>query len=666
MAELSLVELFLLTVFQAPKFGDEVCDASPWLPSSALRSPTKRMPEDAFPFFFSSHLYLTLAVQSRHHRRWVAEKLGTEVTSKELEFTGKIFSLDAKNYHAWSHRQWVLQALGGWEDELDYCQMLLEDDIFNNSAWNQRYFVVTRSPLLGGLKAMRESEVTYTVEAILANPENESPWRYLRGLFKGDTLSLVSDPQVSSVCLKVLNEKRRHVFALSLLLDLLCHGFQPSGEFRTAVEALRTSDLDPPDVNLATTVCSVLGTVDPMRRLGSNEQMSDSPEGHGHALYPSPLQSKENALNNFHVSSFSTTFVLSITSKYPQFGGHELASVIISTQEPKGFLANLYLVTPNFTSNAEFSTRVLQLTSVGIKASKAMDSWDIGPTEDTVQALMDYLVDPLLPAKSSGRDIPSLSQHQSVAKQMHAVVLLYNYYHRKQYPLLEFLGFESFCKVAVNAKPSLLAYMKFMQGCNRDELDDLDKQLSITEKMIMDACDISIGLDASKDVPSTKEWPISKVAIFLIDSMKKNCLLLFSSTTRGVWSLIDKDLDDPNYNMEGILEPKITKKKKRITKRPLGNELNTFEAVFQQLAFSAVKETTGINQADLIVLESHVVYSLSKQKTAARFYLMQCTKSINEDIIQVPIKDAIDRFYSSHYFVGLARGLMVTELRGYS
>ncbi|XP_026443434.1 protein farnesyltransferase/geranylgeranyltransferase type-1 subunit alpha-like [Papaver somniferum] len=69
----------------------------------------------------------------------------------------------AKNYHAWSHRQawffqWVLQALGGWEGELDYCHQLLEDDIFNNSAWNQwtlqRYFVVTRYPLFGGLQTM--------------------------------------------------------------------------------------------------------------------------------------------------------------------------------------------------------------------------------------------------------------------------------------------------------------------------------------------------------------------------------------------------------------------------------------------------------------------------------------------------------------------------------
>jgi protein farnesyltransferase/geranylgeranyltransferase type-1 subunit alpha len=33
--------------------------------------------------------------------------------------------------------QWVLQALGGWENELDYCHQLLEKDVFNNSAWNQ-------------------------------------------------------------------------------------------------------------------------------------------------------------------------------------------------------------------------------------------------------------------------------------------------------------------------------------------------------------------------------------------------------------------------------------------------------------------------------------------------------------------------------------------------
>ncbi|KAI3941758.1 hypothetical protein MKW92_021775 [Papaver armeniacum] len=200
-----------------------------------------------------------------HHRRWVAEKLGTEATTIELEFTKKILFPDAKNYHAWSHRQWVLQALGGWEGELDYCHQLLEDDIFNNSAWNQRYFVITRSPVLGGLQAMRASEVKYAVEAILTNPENESPWRYLRGLYKGDNQSLICDPQVSMVCLKVLNSTNNRVFALGLLLDLLCYGFHPTEDFKNAVEGSAVLESDHPKSNLATTVCSVLELEDPMR-----------------------------------------------------------------------------------------------------------------------------------------------------------------------------------------------------------------------------------------------------------------------------------------------------------------------------------------------------------------------------------------------------------------
>ncbi|XP_050259348.1 protein farnesyltransferase/geranylgeranyltransferase type-1 subunit alpha [Quercus robur] len=200
-----------------------------------------------------------------HHRRWVAEKLGTDAADKELEFTKKILSADAKHYHAWSHRQWVLLALGGWEDELDYCRELLEEDIFNNSAWNQRYFVITRSPLLGGLEAMKESEVSYTVEAILAHPENESPWRYLRGLYKGDTQSWVNDHQVSLLCLRVLNTKSNFVFALSTLLDLLCHGLQPSQEAKDVVAALEMSGTVEPDSDLAKSVCFILEHVDPIR-----------------------------------------------------------------------------------------------------------------------------------------------------------------------------------------------------------------------------------------------------------------------------------------------------------------------------------------------------------------------------------------------------------------
>ncbi|KAK7325069.1 hypothetical protein VNO77_29127 [Canavalia gladiata] len=200
-----------------------------------------------------------------HHRRWVAEKLGPEGRNNELEFTRKILSTDAKHYHAWSHRQWLLQALGGWENELNYCTELLEEDIFNNSAWNQRYFVITRSPLLGGLKAMRESEVLYTIGAIISYPENESSWRYLRGLYKGENTSWVNDSQVSSVCLKILRTKDNYLFALSTILDLIRLGYQPNEDIRDAVDALKTSDMDKEDLDVARNICSILEQVDPIR-----------------------------------------------------------------------------------------------------------------------------------------------------------------------------------------------------------------------------------------------------------------------------------------------------------------------------------------------------------------------------------------------------------------
>jgi hypothetical protein len=49
------------------------------------------------------------------------------------------------------------------------------------------------------------------------------------------------------------------------------------------------------------------------------------------------------------------------------------------------------------------------------------------PTEDAIKALLEYLVDPTLPAKSSVRDTPSLSQQKLVAKQVEIPHLSYSF-----------------------------------------------------------------------------------------------------------------------------------------------------------------------------------------------------------------------------------------------
>ncbi|XP_038884898.1 uncharacterized protein LOC120075512 isoform X4 [Benincasa hispida] len=157
----------------------------------------------------------------------------------------------------------------------------------------------------------------------------------------------------------------------------------------------------------------------------------------------------------------------------------------------------------------------------------------------------------------------------------------------------------------------------------------------------MDACDIATCLEASTN-ENVEGWPLSKVAVFLIDSKREHCYLLFSFITQGVWSVIEQDIDTSECQPETVDEEKHVNKKKRVIKKASKEGLVVDEAKTQQLAYKAVKEATGINQSDLKILESHVVYSLSKEKSAVCFYIIQCTRSATEDVIQVPIRDAVN------------------------
>lgn len=56
---------------------------------------------------------------------------------------------------------------------------LLNEDVRNNSAWNQRYFVINNTT--GFTQEVLDSEIKYTLERIKEVVENESAWNYLRG-----------------------------------------------------------------------------------------------------------------------------------------------------------------------------------------------------------------------------------------------------------------------------------------------------------------------------------------------------------------------------------------------------------------------------------------------------------------------------------------------------
>lgn len=97
-----------------------------------------------------------------------------------MEFINKMIETDGKNYHAWSYRQWLVEKYQLWSDELVDVARLIGEDVRNNSAWNQRFFVISRrgSPVD---ESVLQAEAEYAMKMIVLAPNNESPWNYLQG-----------------------------------------------------------------------------------------------------------------------------------------------------------------------------------------------------------------------------------------------------------------------------------------------------------------------------------------------------------------------------------------------------------------------------------------------------------------------------------------------------
>lgn len=98
-----------------------------------------------------------------HHRRCIAEVLQDGVDfDAELDFMRKIFESDAKNYHAWSYRVWLIERFSLWEGELEYAESLLDREVQNNSAWSYRYFLLNKCPnSQAGTIEHARAELTY-------------------------------------------------------------------------------------------------------------------------------------------------------------------------------------------------------------------------------------------------------------------------------------------------------------------------------------------------------------------------------------------------------------------------------------------------------------------------------------------------------------------------
>ncbi|KAG0544449.1 hypothetical protein BDA96_02G276200 [Sorghum bicolor] len=266
--------------------------------------------------------------------------------------------------------------------------------------------------------------------------------------------------------------------------------------------------------------------------------------------------------------------------------------------------------------------------------------------EDAVELLVEHLVVPVLPRGQVDREVAlSPATQETVARQVHATVLLYNYYHRKQFPQLEFASPDRFCMSAslTVSNKNLLMYLN--QAQNRLG-NGVGAGLSVTDKAIIDACDIAEVLDPTKDSPEMIMWPISKVAVLLLNRTKKVCLLEHGSKTKGIWSIFEKDIKTA---LGGSLSGDMPLQGSNNKSMALPSE----PYVLQQIAYSEVELKTGMKRTNLRFVEEHRVYSLSKKGRATMLFLLHYDETVDSKLKEMPLDALIERMSGPIFENGL-------------
>lgn len=105
-----------------------------------------------------------------------------------------------------------------YDDELEFVDRLIREDQRNNSAWNQRFFVLKH---LGFTPEVIHRELDYAMSRIRIIKNNESAWNYLIGVLRqSESGNLNSYPEVVTFSEELYNAGNRSPYLLAFLIDL--------------------------------------------------------------------------------------------------------------------------------------------------------------------------------------------------------------------------------------------------------------------------------------------------------------------------------------------------------------------------------------------------------------------------------------------------------------
>ncbi|CAA9991216.1 protein geranylgeranyltransferase type II, alpha subunit, putative [Plasmodium knowlesi strain H] len=113
-----------------------------------------------------------------------------EFLYEEMLYSNCDIFLDAKNYNSWAHKTWLIDKLGIFNSkylrekyniishEFNFINYFLKHDIYNNSVWVYRYFILNKLKYTRKLHKM-EREIKFCLNFAKQFPHNEAIFKYL-------------------------------------------------------------------------------------------------------------------------------------------------------------------------------------------------------------------------------------------------------------------------------------------------------------------------------------------------------------------------------------------------------------------------------------------------------------------------------------------------------
>lgn len=151
-----------------------------------------------------------------NHRVWCLNNNPLVNWNRELAIVSKILDMDARNFHGWSYRRFIISSIeeqtsqSQSPSEFQYTTKLINKNFSNYSALHNRSQLIIKmfadpstkkqSPELAELFSSKlhflKKELDYFKNAIYTDPDDQSVWLYLNWLLTSDFfLSEISDQE---------------------------------------------------------------------------------------------------------------------------------------------------------------------------------------------------------------------------------------------------------------------------------------------------------------------------------------------------------------------------------------------------------------------------------------------------------------------------------------